>query len=102
VSLVALFTAIAGVGVAVKPRKIVFYPDRLTLLANFLAKEHTFYWKDIAEIKPISGRSTYGIIVTFMDVVTYGASSFMILGLWDMDRSTMIDRMKSFSANSTR
>jgi hypothetical protein len=27
----------------------------LTLLANFLAKEHTFYWKDISEIKAITG-----------------------------------------------
>lgn len=95
-----LGTGIAGVAAAVKPRKIVFYPDRLTLLANFLAKEHTFYWKDISEIKAITGRSTYGIVVTFKDVVTYSASSFMIPGLWDMDRPEMINRMKSFVANT--
>ena len=84
-----------GLTVILKPNRLILYSDRIALSAGYEGKERVYYWKDISEIKAVTGRFTYGINLKFDDPLKYSASSILIAGFWDISRPEMVDRMNA-------
>ena len=87
--------------------RIIKFPDTLelsaeqiTYISKFSNFTQAYNWSEIVEIKKynnIFGRTDHhGIRLKFSLPYTYNATSYLLPGLWELDRQDMIDRMNAF------